>query len=214
MKYLVTWQGAILNVFAMIIALVSRKKYSFILISILQIMLYLLTTNKIFLFYPFALYIIILVLNRSKYNVGYLTAVGSSLGVLFSIGIYKILGDIMLPSMVISRIFFLPAQISYQYYEFFSQNGYVYLSHSVFRIFFQTPIYLDHPIRLIGQAYYTNNWPNTGYLGDAFMNFGVIGMIIFSIILGIVLKIIESLANTPFKLSITKSFVIIFMFSF
>lgn len=213
MQYLVTWQGAILNVFVMIVTLVSRRKYSFIFVSILQIMLYLLTTHKTFLFYPFVLYILILVLNRSKLHVGYIAAVGSSFGVLLSLGINKIFGNLMIPSMVISRIFFLPAQISYQYYEFFSQNGFVYLSHSVFRILFQTPVYSDHPIRLIGQAYYTNNWPNTGYLGDAYMNFGVIGMIIFSIIFGIVLKVIESLANTPFKLSITKAFIIIFMFS-
>lgn len=213
MQYLVTWQGTILNVFVMIVTLVSRRKYSFIFVSILQIMLYLLTTHKTFLFYPFVLYILILVLNRSKLHVGYIAAVGSSFGVLLSLGINKIFGNLMIPSMVVSRIFFLPAQISYQYYEFFSQNGFVYLSHSVFRILFQTPVYSDHPIRLIGQAYYTNNWPNTGYLGDAYMNFGVIGMIIFSIIFGIVLKVIESLANTQFKLSITKAFIIIFMFS-
>jgi hypothetical protein len=213
MKYLVTWQGAIINVFAMIVALVSKRKNIFIIIAVLQVTLYLLTTHKTFLFYPVALFILFIIVSKLKYHIGFIAAIGSSFGILVALGINKLIGDLMIASMVISRIFFLPAQISFQYFEYFSENGFVYLSHSIFSRLFRDPVYLEHPIRIIGQVYYTNNWPNTGYLGDAFMNFGVFGMIFFSLIFGAVLVIIESLANTPFKLTVTKIFIVLFMFS-
>ena len=213
MDYLVPWLGAIINIFVLIIAFYSRKKWSLITVSFLQVVLYLLTSHKTFLFYPFAIFGLIFVFRKGKLNIGKTVSLLTSCGVLIALFIYKLSGNLMLPSMLISRIFFLPAQISFQYYEYFSQNGLVLLSHSILRFAFKEPIYSIHPIKLIGQTYYSNNWPNTGYLGDAYMNFGILGMIFFSIILGIVLRVIDSLANTPFKESVAKVFIILFMFS-
>ncbi len=213
MDYLVPWLGSIVNIFVLIIAFYSRKKWSLIAVSFLQVVLYLLSSHKTFLFYPFAIFGLIFVFRKRKLKIGKTVALLTSCGVLAVLFIFKLSGNLMLPSMIVSRIFFLPAQISFQYYEYFSQNGLVLLSHSILSFAFKEPIYSIHPIKLIGQTYYSNNWPNTGYLGDAYMNFGIPGMIFFSIILGIVLRVIDSLANTPFKESVAKVFIVLFMFS-
>lgn len=213
MDYLVPWLGAIINIFVLIIAFFSKKKWSLITVSFLQVVLYLLTSHKTFLFYPFAIFGLIFVFKKRKIMIGRTVVLLTTVGVIAALFIFKLSGNLMVPSMIISRIFFLPAQISFQYYEYFSQNGFVFLSHSILGFAFKEPIYSIHPIKLIGETYYSNNWPNTGYLGDAYMNFGLPGMIGFSIILGVILKVLDSLANTTFKESVAKVFLILFMFS-
>ena len=80
----------------------------------------------------------------------------------------------------------------------------MYLAGSHLNPFLSSP-YNMPTAHLIGKIYY--NRPamgaNTGYLGDAYMNFGFLGILLFSVILGIVLVILDSItAKTNITLAV------------
>ncbi|MGD9568065.1 MAG: O-antigen polymerase [Sedimentibacter sp.] len=197
MTYLVSWLGIVINPYLVITFYKRNNKLMLFFVIFSQIILYLLTSQKSFLFYPILLVIILYLLYRKdfiKYTILGVTAI-----VVLSMLVYFLARSSFIPRLTIYRTLYLPAQISFQFYEFFSKNGLVYLSHSIFEPFFTKPIYDTHPIEIIGQIYYYNNFPNTGYLGDAYMNFGITGMIVYSILLSFILKLIDGLAENDEK---------------
>lgn len=204
MIYLVSWLGIVINPFLIIINFRKKNKFMFFILVFNQVILYLLTSHKSLLFYLLILPALIYFIKKDKI-IGYIP-IGMGLVVILSLCIYFFDKKSLVPLLSIYRTLFLPAQISFQYYEFFSENGFVLLSHSIFERFFSSPIYDIHPIRIIGQIYYRNNYPNTGYLGDAYMNFGISGMIVFSILLSVILSIIDALSHDDDKVIISGAF--------
>jgi hypothetical protein len=88
----------------------------------------------------------------------------------------------------------MPARIDWVYYEFFSKHGFVNMSDSILRRFVEYPFQVPPP-NLIG-IYMTNNPNNhtdTGYLGTGYMHFGIVGMLAFSLIVGVLLRIADVL---------------------
>lgn len=211
MKYLVAWQGVIINPYLIIYNLEKSNIKLSIFFTILQITLYLITGNRAFFLYPVV--IIALFYFTKKRSIINMLIKSTIIGLIISLIAFHYKITRWLASLFIYRALFLPAQISFQYYDYFSKNGFVKLSHSVFKRFFRTPVYDNNPVLIIGEVFYKNNHPNTGYLGDAYMNFGIPGMLIFSVLLGIILKLLDDLSNNGHKRTISKAFVFILMVS-
>ena len=211
-RYLVNWQANIVNIFFIILLWVKREKKMFVVMCLLQILMYLITSHKAYLFYPIIIPFIMYIVKKRKYIIGSIAGVIAS--IVLSLLLFFSNINVFAGSLVINRTLFLPAQISFQYYEYFSESGFVLLSHSILSFLFDTPLYNTNPILIIGGQYYSNNWANTGYLGDAYMNFGIIGMVIFSLIFAVILKIFDSLATTELKKLITSGFMVVMMLLF
>lgn len=207
LAYLVPWQGLVINPYLIITFVQNKKKLKLMVIFGMQFVLYLLTSQKAYILFPLMLPAIIFIIKKGQFIKLFSLA---SIGMIFiSLGLYLMNSAPMVAVLYLYRTIFLPAQISFQYVEYFSEHGFVLLSHSIFRFLFQEPIYEIHPVKIIGKLYYYNNFPNTGYLADAYMNFGIIGMIAFSGILGLILIIIDSLSNNSSKKNIACSFMLI-----
>lgn len=97
-------------------------------------------------------------------------------------------------SFMLNRIFFDPILGSLRYYDFFSQNSFVYLSDSIFKYFINDPYNTPIPLLIGYSKYSTYSWNNVNfYMDDAFMHFGGAGIIIFSIILGYFMVLMNSI---------------------
>ena len=85
-------------------------------------------------------------------------------------------------------MYVLPAQLTYYYYEYFSIHPKFELSHSFLR-WFSTQPYAQEPPDLIGSVYFpgTGTHANAGLWADAYANFGVAGILAFSVVFGLVL---------------------------
>ena len=96
-----------------------------------------------------------------------------------------------------NRTLFLPSLIKQFYFDFFQQNP-IYLSHSIFKSIQPYP-YTESPTYLIGGTFMNNfkQNTNTGFIGDAYMNFGILGTIIYSFIVCFLFKYFESLNIAP-----------------
>lgn len=95
------------------------------------------------------------------------------------------------------RLLIVPSEAHYYYYDFFQDHELLFLRQSFLRHFLPDPY--DQPVSmLIGSStkYYYTAKPddfgnvNNGLFSDAYQNFGVLGVIIFPIIIVIILNIL------------------------
>lgn len=101
-------------------------------------------------------------------------------------------GHVMAESIVVRRLFFIPALVTDSYFAFFDHHP-ILLSHSFLHHFFEYPYTLD-PSHLIGKMMYNRSITscNTGIVADGFMNFGHLGAIFFVFIGAFLFHLMES----------------------
>ncbi|MFA5400917.1 MAG: hypothetical protein WC359_10785 [Dehalococcoidia bacterium] len=188
--YLFSWMAKVINPVLFAIFILKKKWAPAALTVLLQLLLYSATGHKTYFYIlPFVLVLMWIVTRKNA-----LSNINIMLTGIIAIGIlaYWWTGHIWISSLITNRTLLLPAQISFDYYDFFSHNELVYLSDSRLGFFADYPYELPPPY-LIGKIYFgnPNTSANTGIYGDAYMNFGFAGLAIYSIILGIIFKIVD-----------------------
>lgn len=209
MGYLVPWQANVINSFLLSIAWYKRRYGALLGIIGLQLFLYLITAHKLFLVAPLLVGFVIYAIHRQKLLK--LILLGLIACISGSLALYAMGWSVMPASFFIRRALFVPAQISFYYYDFFSKHQLIYLAESHLNPFLSNPYDIPIP-KLIGQIYFHSDcWANTCYLADAYMNFGFLGIFLFSAILGIVFIILDSIAaKTDITIAVGTTIVPIF----
>ena len=198
MGYLFKWQGNVINCFFIGLAYSKRQYLVFVLVFGFQVLLFLICAHKSFLFSPFLVLWLLYAIKRGR--VMMLTLVCLILVVVFCFALQRFEVSNMPASVVIRRGFFVPARVSFWYYDFFSENEHVYLSQSKMSLglFYNPYEHYDMSIANIMGMIYADNprrHMNTGYIGNAYMHFGFVGMLIFSVIFGMILIVIDSICR-------------------
>lgn len=201
--YLIAWQAQVINVAALVLALYRRKLLVAAVVLGAQLLLFGMTNYKSFLFAPL-LVIGLLVVARTPTRLAW-AVVGGAIGVLLVVKVYFALtDDIMIPSIFVRRLFFVPADIHLWFYDFFSDPGnpLVLLSNSFLSAFSAYP-YDDALPYLISWAYMgLESGANVGWLADGYAQFGFAGMVVFSLVLGVLLRITDGVCRaTPLAMS-------------
>lgn len=194
MNYLVHWQAKVINPLLITISYLNKKTKLLTFSMLLQIVLYLITAHKSFILIPFAIIVVIKALD--KYDFFKVAAYLSSLGIVASLILYKVFNLILFPFIIIYRFLFLPAQIKYYYYDFFSNHSFIYFSEGLIGETFGLNSPYEMPTHnMISSIYFglPDSAANTGYLADAYSNGGFLGMLIITIILSFIFIIIDSL---------------------
>ncbi len=193
--YFVPWQANVVNMVFLSYALYKRNHWLIGLPIAAQALLFGMTGHKSFMLSPLlvvGVYVVWKWRNALSYIIG-----GAAILVLACYFLFVVSGDHLAPSIIIRRLFFVPAGNHLIYYDFFSrtENPFVTLSDSILSWFVKYPY--DMPVtRVISWAYWGRDFgPNVGYLGDAFANFGFMGMFLFSMILGAFLSIVDSISS-------------------
>jgi len=200
--YLFTWVAKIINPIFFALFLNKKKWIPLGLIILLQVMLFSVTGHKSFLFtLPFVFCLIWIVKRKNPF---FYMCIGLIGVILIGALSFCLIDNIWPSSLFTRRTLLVPAQLSFLYYEFFSQNEYTFLSqHLIFRNFIDYSYQLNPP-HLIGKTYF--NRPemgaNNGIYADAFMNFGYMGFFLWAILLTIIFKLIDSFSKNK-KMIIT-----------
>lgn len=195
MGYFVPWQAYVLNMVLFCWAL-ARKKWWLVAAAVaVQLLLFGMVGVKAYLLAPVLASGIYLLWSRRN-MLFYIFGAAFTL-VLASYILFLVTGNHLAPSLFIRRLFFVPAANHLIYFDFFSQpeHPFVMLSNSILAPFIRYPY--DMPmVRVIAWAYWGRDFsPNVGYLGDAFAHFGFMGMFLFSIILGLFLRVVDSVGS-------------------
>ena len=192
-SYLVLWQANVINIALISYSIVMRHRIVALVGIVLQILIFAMTSFKSFLLGPFIAIFFIMFLRRKKIY----ETLSLSLAILtmFMVLLYKVYGMVLVPAVFIRRLFVTPSLMHNYYFDFFSQNPKVLLSNSVLSALFEYP-YERAITRVISNEYYGIDFgANVGIVGDAYSNFGFIGVVIFSFILSFALKIADGMAG-------------------
>lgn len=116
------------------------------------------------------------------------------LGLIFvfcgSLFFYFTFDHVMLGSMLIRRLFYIPAYLTYQYFDFFSNNQFVYWSNSFLSGFIDYPYDLSVSM-MIGQHEGSGGGANNGYISSGYAHFGYWGVFIYTVIFAFVLRFLD-----------------------
>jgi hypothetical protein len=161
-----------------------------------SILMFALTNHKGPLFYPIVVLSIYFILRFKQplltLMIGYILVILAALADFF-------IGDVVntIGSLLFRRVYFVPPNNLFIYYDFFSQHPHTMLAQSKLSFgLIEYPYDLDSS-HLIGYHYYNNvlSGINTGWLGSGYMHFGFGGMFFYSLIIGLLLGIVDRIAT-------------------
>jgi len=111
---------------------------------------------------------------------------------------FQLLGELMLPSILIRRAFFVPADLNYIYFDFFSSTDFIYWSHSILKNIFTYP-YETMPVYVIGDFLgYPEMAANTGIFGTGYMHFGILGILLYLFVATLLINLVQQLHTLPY----------------
>ncbi|KSV58813.1 hypothetical protein [Acetivibrio ethanolgignens] len=104
---------------------------------------------------------------------------------------YKFMSKLITISLFFRRVSFVPAQLNYDYYNYFSIREKDYFRGSL-SLLGESPY--DNISKIIGEFNGSGSSCNNGLFSDAYLNFGGIGVIIFPILIVLLLKCLDGAA--------------------
>lgn len=199
-NYLISPLSKVVIPIGIVLSMYLRNVLYTIIFLILTIVLFGLTHHKTIIFIPLAALAIYIMLIK------FATLRFFSFVFIFIvlIGYFDYLASIMFPnniylghfsSFIIRRILFLPPLITSIYIEFFSLDTFIYWANSNITIGIFEKI--DAAPLLVGENFFGDNvWANTGFVGSGYANAGVLGVLIYSILLGSITNLLNNLGNS------------------
>lgn len=176
----------------MMMLLFMRKKWvSFCLVLIVQLYTYSVTGFKTFLFIPL---VVIALSFFDKLDVNKLMLRAIPIVCVLCSLVYVIFDQIYPYALVNERVLFLPAKIKYSYFDYFSQNKFVYFSQSTIGLLLGIESTYKTAIpNLIGDVYFNKPemWTNTGFMADAYSNMGFMGMLLIAVFLSALISLAD-----------------------
>ena len=207
--YLNSWGSKVFNVFLLAYGLYKR---SFPLIAatlVVQAFFFGISAQKAVVFYPA---LVIGVWYYFRRGTSFSPVLAGLIAVVFVSGFFWIvLGMDFMVSLLVRRLFFSLALNIYDYFDYFGSNEFVYWSNSIARSFIEYP-YPENPADWIGIVRGTDDHVNTSFLANGYMHAGLIGLLVYCFLAGLLLRLIDSLAASGLPMWFVVAVTIVPMF--
>ena len=206
-SYTNNWTYKVFNMFLFALAL-HYKKYSVaLLVLVVQVYFFGASSHKSVLFYPLLVISSWLYFTRTRK----LSIIPYIISVLLIVTVLAkvIYGDLLLSSFISRRTFFVPANLTFIYFDFFANNSFIYWSNSVLSSIFQYP-YIESIPKVIGNHMGLPDMSaNNGYLSTGYAHGGFVGVAFYSILIGFILKFLDDIVSNTIPVWLAVSFSII-----
>jgi hypothetical protein len=191
--YIVPWASNALH--PMLLALgIARRRLSLVLLALAgQGLIYSVTGYRTTLFSVLLTPLVYFGVTRARASFGLLATAAASAILLFAVA--SPLTSVETRALA-TRTLATPAEIGWFYYDYFSVHQPYRLSHSFLRSFEARP-YIEEPADLIGPLYFAPDKPsaNANLWADAFANFRLWGVILFTFALALALLVVDGLGR-------------------
>lgn len=193
-RYAIPWLGSVIAPIALAKGLIQKRYLWAIAAVVTELVLVSITGYKSLLFSAVA---VIGVLIIARYfdprRIGAWLAGLAASGVLIATVIDVVTDGTLLTSLFVRRLILVAAINTRYFFEFFSDFPKLHLGHSVLGAWVDYPYELS-PANLMGLVYYGNPYTsaNANVWADAFINFGVVGMVVFTLVLAVALLVLDS----------------------
>lgn len=193
--------GKVVVPIAFVLSLIFRKWLMAGAMFCAAVLMFGLTAHKSTLFSPFLILLIYLISRKDN--------LALKLNLVMLLILLLTLGDFWVAAQqddgsfgwfgnfFMRRVFFVPANINYLYYEFFSQHEFVFFSNSKFSLGLIDYPYPLQPAHLIGREYFNTDHlgANTGWLGSGYMQAGLTGLVLYGAAVGLMFRYIDACAR-------------------
>lgn len=189
--YFLSWVVYVVNMGFLVFFSVKRKYVGLIAVLIAQVLIFGMTNFKTILFLPFVVLGVLWAARRFNFERIVLFGAGA---IALSLTVIGFSGELM-GFGIARRLFFVPSALHTLYFDYFSMNPLALMSGSGIGELLDAP-YDQSPVYIIANEYWGKEFaPNVGWLGAAFANFGVLGVLFFSFLLAVYLKAADSIAG-------------------
>jgi len=196
LSYALIWQGSIIIPFVVAWALTRRKLIILLAAIATQLAVFAIAGFKSHFFVIVLVSWMLFGVRFFRFKLLSYSLCSAILGICL-IGLIDSLCAVPTLNLIFTRrLLFLPAQLYYFYYDFFSKNPHTYLSQSIIlKWLFEYPYNLQIP-ELISINYFPrSSHANANIWADAYANFGIAGIFVFPALLRIVLHGIDNIAE-------------------
>jgi len=192
------------------------KKFFKIVISVSLIILYTflfaITSQKFYLFIiPFIVTIYLCSFFLRQIKLIFLKIVIFLIIFIIILSMLKGELQLLISSMFVRRLFFVPASLNFAYFDFFKDHQFVYFTDSKFLPFYYIFGYpYDLSVsHLIGREIFMkpDMAANTGWLGSGYAQMGFLGMILYAFIISLILRYLDYLSKYLNKKFLILSFI-------
>lgn len=190
--YLVPWAGNVVFPLLLAMGLARRRAWALILGTGGLLLVYGVTGAKTALFSGALVLLLYLAIQYRSRAFGTLLSWGGVAILWLSVAATATTGSIWPLALFPTRVLAVTGQLTADYYQFFSTHATYQLSTSILRWFIESPYDLPSA-RLVGAAYFgtTTVFANGNLWADAMANFGLAGIVPFTIALGFVLWVLD-----------------------
>lgn len=194
-SYINVWAQKIFTPFVLAYTFIRRRWIIFSVFFMIEIAFFGITAHRQFLLYPFFVVGVILAV-RSRYGINLVPGLIAAMTVLVTIA-YQFYGLQDVAALLIRRTLFVPASVYYDWIEFFSVADHVYWTDNLVRSFI-TSEYSREPLPWYIGYYVSNGYEvafNSGMPATGFAHAGVLGVVLYSLILGQIIKLVNTLID-------------------
>lgn len=167
------------------------KKWGYVVFGVfVQFYMYLLLGSKTALF-SIGLIMLSYYFAKWKYNYIFMWCAFISFLCIMTLMIWSVMAELMPFGIFPTRLLSVPAFISFEHYDFFSVNPKLFMSEN----FIGKMLGIMSPYTQLSTYLVSGGKSNhcTGYLGDAYDNGGLMFMLIYSIVLAVIYRMIDSI---------------------
>jgi hypothetical protein len=207
-KYLADWAHSVFNIALLLWGMYYKKKFLVAIAVVLQLFMFGCILLKAILFnFPFVILTYFILRRRADIVVlGWLMCGVIMLGMLEIL----VLDQDNVTAIVTRRVLAIPAYLAYEYFDLFGKIGHVYWTDGLLGSWASYP-FTDDPPRLIGQLAFDsrNTWANNGMYGMGFMQAGFAGMLLYGVVYGLWLYLIDCIAIGKLPVEVAVGMVIV-----
>ena len=190
--YMINWLPYAIIPCVMCIGLYKKSKLQIVFSVLIQLYLFLFTGSKTTLFSIALIIFSYYLVSKNKSFTNWWALVLTGLN-LFTTFIYYKTGELMPFAIFPIRLLTIPAVISNNHYDFFSQNQKLYFAENIIGRL----LGIESPYEISSTFLVSRGGANanTGLFGDAYDNGGFLMMLFYSIIFVVILRYIERIYN-------------------
>jgi hypothetical protein len=190
--YVVPWAANAINPILMALGMVRKRAELVVLAVAGQLLIYSATGFKSVLFSIALVPLVYVAISIARRSFGLVATLAAPAIILLTVAGNSLTSGVALS--LARRVFTTPGQLTWYYFDYFSVHPPYQLSHRFLGWLFPSQ-YSVEPATLIGSVYFPQSNPsaNANLWADAFANFGIGGIIGFSVVFGLVLLVVDGL---------------------
>lgn len=191
--YSLTWQSGAMNPLLIAYGTVHRHRVALLAGLGGQLVLFSVAASKSMLISTLIVWLAIFLLHEDRRSRGGLQLVAVMLAVVLVAGAHQMAtGSVNINSLLVRRAIVTPPVLTRYYFDFFSTHPKTYLSQSILGGYLHYP-YVSSIPRTVGATYIGDaTSANANFFADAFANFGLVGVIAFSLVLAAIFAFIDA----------------------